>query len=194
MQARFRSPVYDGELVAVEFGDDDRLVVLGPDGSERATGWAALEAPPAVEELAVGELVAEPRPASIDLLAPGTVLATLSFDYAGDLGASYLADIRESSPIYDGGAICHPGFLARQANYVLSRAVRLGPWIHVETTAWHRALVRSGDHVEVRGVVRDEYERKGHRFVELDVEITANGDPAWSAHHTAIWQPRVATQ
>jgi hypothetical protein len=35
-----------------------------------------------------------------------------------------------------------------------------------------------------------EYERKGHRFVDLDVEAMANGVPVWSAFHTAIWQPR----
>ena len=34
------------------------------------------------------------------------------------------------------------------------------------------------------------YERKGHRFVDLDVEVTANGVAVWSVFHTAIWQPR----
>jgi hypothetical protein len=38
--------------------------------------------------------------------------------------------------------------------------------------------------------VTDEREHKGHRFVDLDVEITADGQPAWSAQHTAIWRPR----
>jgi hypothetical protein len=42
----------------------------------------------------------------------------------------------------------------------------------------------------VRGAVVDEREHKGHRFVDLDVEITADGRPAWSAFHTAIWKPR----
>ncbi len=36
----------------------------------------------------------------------------------------------------------------------------------------------------------DEREHKGHRFVDLDVEITADGRPVWSGFHTAIWQPR----
>src|SRR5690606_31728933 len=107
--------------------------------------------------------------------------------------AVHLDDVRETSDVYDGGAIGHPGFLARQANSVLHGSVTLGPWIHVGTRAHHRGLVRDGDQVEVRGRVVDEYERKGHRFVDLDVEITANAAAVWSARHTAIWMPRAVS-
>jgi len=51
-------------------------------------------------------------------------------------------------------------------------------------------MVPDGDDIEVRGIVTREFERKGHRFVDLNVEIAANGIPAWSASHTAIWKPR----
>lgn len=60
----------------------------------------------------------------------------------------------------------------------------------MSTRAHHRGLVRDGDLVEVRGVVVDEREHKGHRFVDLDVEITADGRPVWSAFHAAVWRPR----
>ena len=102
----------------------------------------------------------------------------------------YLAEVRDDHEVYADDAVCHPGFLARQANSVLHLNVELGPWIHVGTRAHHRGLARDGDVLEVRGQVASEYERKGHRFVDLDVEITANGVAVWSAFHTAIWQPR----
>ena len=89
--------------------------------------------------------------------------------------------------LYADGAVAHPGFLARQANHVLAHNVVLGPWIHVGTTASHRGLVHDGDAIEVRGVVVDEREHKGNRFVDLDVEIRANDQPVWTARHTAIW-------
>ena len=76
---------------------------------------------------------------------------------------------------------------------MLFRNVVLGPWIHVSTRATHRGIARSGDEIEVRGRVAAEYERRGHRFVDLDVEVTANGSPVWSAFHTAIWRPRLTT-
>ncbi len=191
MQARFVLPVYDGERISCRLEEDGTLVAVGPDGVVRAEGSAALvdDLPPA-KELPAGPL-AEPVPmAAPELLTPGTVLGTLFFHHHQGPALQYLDDVRDDSPVYEGGAIAHPGFLARQANYVLSTSVRLGPWIHVSTRAQHRGLVRDGDVVEVRGAVVDEREHKGHRFVDLDVEVTADGRPVWSAFHTAIWQPR----
>jgi acyl dehydratase len=189
LEARFAAPVYDGERVVARLDDDGTLACTGDDGSVRATGRASLpdDVPP-VRTLPSAERPDPVPPATAELLAPGTVLGTLRFRHRAD--PTYLADVRDDSPLYAGGAIAHPGLLARQANHVLAASVRLGPWIHVSTRARHRGQVRDGDEVEVRGVVRDEREHKGHRFVDLDVEITANGRPVWSAAHTAIWQPR----
>ena len=193
MWVRFSAPVYDGEVVDVRLGPDGVLTLTGPDGEIRASGSASLDDPPDVLTIAAtteGSASADPPPAARSNLTTGTVLDTLRFTYRRTPAAEYLGDIRETSALYEDGAIGHPGFLARQANYVLSRTVQLGPWIHVSTTAHQRALVHDGDDIEVRGIVIDEYERKGHRFVDLNVEITANGVPAWSAVHTAIWKPR----
>lgn len=191
MEARFLLPVYDGERVTCRLDDDGTLVAVGPDGGVRARGRAALvDEVPAVNDLPVAPVPDPVPPAAAELLAPGTALGTLRFHHRQGPARQYLDDVREDSPVYEAGATAHPGFLARQANYVLSSSVRLGPWIHVSTRAQHRGLVRDGELVEVRGRVVDEREHKGHRFVDLDVEVTADGRPVWSAFHTAIWQPR----
>ncbi len=191
MEARFVSPVYDGEIVEARLDDDGSLTLTGPDGTVRAIGAASLidSLPPVVP---VGTV---PRPHSVppvneSLLAPGTVLGTLEFVFRQERAAVYQAEVRDQHDVYAAGAVCHPGFLARQANAVLHLNVELGPWIHVGTRAHHRGMARDGDVIEVRGQVAAEYERKGHRFVDLDVEVTANGVAVWSAFHTAIWQPR----
>jgi hypothetical protein len=191
MDGRFLLPVYDGEVVTVRLDEAGELTVTGPDGVVRATGRAALATDlPEPEQLEAAERPDPVPPATRDALAVGTTLGTLRFTYREDLAAIYLGEIRDDSSMYATGALCHPGFLARQANGVLFRNVVLGPWIHVSTRATHRGFVRSGDEIEVRGRVADEYERKGHRFVDLDVEVTANGSSVWSAFHTAIWRPR----
>ena len=191
MEARFVSPVYDGELVDARLDDAGSLTIIGPDGTVRATGTAHLDdSPPPVVAVPTGARPDPVPPVTASLLAAGTVLGTLEFPYRRELGAVYLAEVRDGHDVYAGGAVCHPGFLARQANSVLHLNVGLGPWIHVGTRAHHRGLVRDGDALEVRGQVAAEYERKGHRFVDLDVEVTANGVAVWSAFHTAIWQPR----
>ena len=190
MEARFATPVYDGERVEVTLDDDGVLTATGGDLTVRATGRAGLAIAPPPVDIESAPVPDPVPPAAAELLTPATVLGTLRFHYRRAQAAVYLDDIRESSEVYEGGEICHPGFLARQANYVLSSTVRMGPWIHVGTRCHHRALVRDGDEVEVRGRVAASTERKGHQFVDLDVEITANGAPVWSAVHTAIWQPR----
>lgn len=190
MEARFVLPVYDGEPVRCRLDDDGTLTATGPDGTVRARGHAGMDEAPPVAEIGTAD-PPDPVPAAeAELLAPGTVLGTLRFHHRAGPGAQYLADVREDSDVYQEGEVAHPGFLARQANYVLSNSVRLGPWIHVSTRAHHRSTVRDGELVEVRGVVTAEREHKGHRFVDLGVEITADGRPAWSAAHTAIWRPR----
>lgn len=190
MEARFLLPVYDGERIVARLDDDGTLTASGPDGTVRARGRAGMDEAPPVSDIGTAE-VPDPVPvAAPELLAPGTVLGTLRFHHRSEPAAQYLADVRETSDLYEHGVVAHPGFLARQANYVLSSSVRLGPWIHVSTRAHHRSAVRDGALVEVRGIVTDEREHKGHRFVDLDVEISADGRPAWSAVHTAIWRPR----
>jgi acyl dehydratase len=68
----------------------------------------------------------------------------------------------------------------------------LGPWIHVGSTVDHFAAVRIGDELTVRAKVTANYERKGHRFVELDGVVVANGrTPIARVAHTAIYRPRV---
>jgi hypothetical protein len=191
MEARFVAPVYDGEVVVAELTEDGEITVTGPDGVVRATGHASL-----VDRLPEPERIdpvardgAAPA-ASEHSLAAGTTLGTLRLTHDRDLGAVYLREVRDDHPIYEAGAVCHPGFVARQANAVLHRNVVLGPWIHVGTRAVHRGVARAGAELEVRGRVVHEGERKGHRLVDLVVEVSADGSPLWSAFHTAIWRPR----
>ena len=47
--------------------------------------------------------------------------------------------------------VAHPGWVLRDANYVLSANVRLGPWIHVESVVQHLDVVADGEEVGCRG-------------------------------------------
>lgn len=190
MEARFHAPLYDGERATAALTDGGILELIGPDDTVRASGTAAIvethhEAP----EIEVREPT-EREPASAAALETGTVLGTLRFELDQHRAKHYLDSIREDHPIYEDGAVAHPAFWARQCNYVLSRHVVLGPWIHVGTVARHRGIARAGDQIEVRGVVHAEREHRGHRFVDLDVTVTANGALVFDAFHTAIWRPR----
>ena len=109
---------------------------------------------------------------------------------AGELTQN-LDDVREDLTLYGEDRIVHPGWLLRLGNRALAMNVRLGPWIHVGSRLDNFAAAHYGDTVEARAKVSKHYEHKGHRFVELDVLLVANGETALvQIDHTAIYHPR----
>lgn len=196
--SRFRSPTYDGHQVTVQW-EDGRAELRNPNGEAVAELTADLPAdgaapePPAAADFEAGLAppLAERPPASPTSLAPGTVLGEIGrrFSFAAD-GESYLADVREIQRLFWDQKIAHPGWVLGLANHILARSVLLGPWMHVGSSVQHHGLVNDGAEVVVRGRVRDEYERKGHRFTELDVLVLADDKPVASIGHTAIYRPR----
>jgi hypothetical protein len=130
-------------------------------------------------------------PAGADTLAPGTVLGTLERRWDAADRAQYLDLLGDDVDVYDRLGVAHPGALIRAANSVLSSSVRLGPWIHVASATRLLGLVHDGDVVTTYGRVIDRFERKGHRFVELDVRSVVAGRPVMAVRHTAIYEPRL---
>ncbi len=211
LRARLMAPVYDGEEIVVVPGEP----AVGPDGGATvplevrnaagavcAAGVAGLPArdapdaapdpaPPPGERWPAVQPATDPPPAAPATLAPGTRLALPAHRFAADRAGEYLDDVRETLPLYRDRGVAHPGWLLRDANYVLSRNVVLGPWIHVESAVRHHRAVSDGDPVEARATVTREWEHKGHRFVALDVGIFAGPDRlAAEVAHTAIYRPR----
>ena len=129
--------------------------------------------------------------AAPDALRPGTVLGTFEARYDDAANLDYIRDARETLPLYAEQRIVHPGLILRLANRALGSNVRMGPWIHVGSHIRNHATAAFGDTLSARAKVLDEYERKGHRFVELDVLAVANGTHTVARiRHTAIYRPR----
>ena len=205
MNARFTTPVYDGDEIEVEAteGSDGhgheqlQLVLYDSRGERCAEAVAGLgRAEPPGPLLPIADLPPDRPPASPESLGAIQAVGVLGgFEvgfHGGNVGP-YLDDIREDLELYRSGAAPHPAWLLRQANYILSRNVRLGPWIHVGSECRHLGIARDGDRIGVRGRVVDLSERKGHRLVDLDVQWVVEGDDpriVMEARHTAIYQPR----
>jgi acyl-coenzyme A thioesterase PaaI-like protein len=193
MAARFLLPVYEGQEVTVDLDDDGELEAYTEDGLV-AAGTATLPdgttPPPDPASYPVAPLPDERPPASPEALAVDA-LGTLEYGFHARQAGAYLDEIRETSPFYAKAGVAHPGWLIAMANYALSQSVRLGPWIHVETHATHFSALADGERVEVRGKVAGLFEKKGHKFVDLDILWLAQGDrPVLHARHTAIYEPR----
>ena len=159
-----------------------------------ATGSASLpaEAPSFslsdyVEVAAVGER----KPVDATSYALGKWLGAVPRTWAADAARDYLADIRETEAIYAREGLGHPGLLPRVMNKVLVDNAIMGPWIHVGTRMQLLSAAAIGDELTARAKVTGNYDKKGHRFVELDALVVANGTtPLAHCHHIAIYQPR----
>jgi len=193
---RVLKPVYDGEEAVVIAEPDEGGLALRVEsrGVVCATGDAALPPQGAAPSLDAFQAVDPPSarpPADEASLAPGTWLGMRPLRLTRELAAEHLRDVREADPIYAEQGLAHPGLILRAGNWALSHSVVLGPWMHVGSSVRNLALARVGDEITVRARVSANYEHKGHRFVELDALVVANGrTPVARIGHTAIYRPR----
>src|SRR5207244_12495294 len=91
------------------------------------------------------------------------------------VATNYLRDVRETDAIYAREGLAHPGALLRLCNLALRENVVLPPWIHTGSKVANFAAAHVGDELSVRARVAANYERKGHRLVDLDALVVANG-------------------
>jgi acyl dehydratase len=196
IEARFVKPVYDGEIAELTGVETDGVLTieLHSRGELCANGTASLPASqPAISLADYTQVapVAERKPVDAVSYEVGKWLGTVPRDWTGNAATEYLADIRETDPIFAREGLGHPGLLQRVMNKVLVDNAILGPWIHVGSRMQLLSAVKTGDELTARAKVTGNYDRKGHRFVELDALVVANGStPLAHCWHIAIYQPR----
>jgi hypothetical protein len=196
IDARFIKPVYDGETTDVTAEENNGVldIEVHSRGDLCATGSASLPAAaPAFSLADYREVpaVAERKPVNATSYEIGKWLGTTPRRWAGAAASEYLADIRESDPIFAREGLGHPGLIQKVMNRVLVDNAILGPWIHVGSKMQILSAARTGDEITARAKVTGNYDKKGHRFVELDALAVANGTtPLARCRHIAIYQPR----
>jgi acyl dehydratase len=196
IEARFVKPVYDGELVNVAGEESDGVLSIEVESRGQLCGTGTASLPASLPSLSISDFpevaaVSERRPVDAASYEPGKWLGTVPRAWAGEAATEYLRDVRERDPIYAREGLGHPGLLQRVMNKVLVDNAILGPWIHVGSRMQLLAASAGGDELTARARVTGNYEKKGHRFVELDALVVANGrTPLAHCQHIAIYQPR----
>ena len=198
-ECRFLKPVYDGDMAVVSASEsatgldlriesNDGLCVTGrtalpPEPVRLPAAFSGGPAPP--------EPPAERPPADETSLAIGTRFAIIPFRVTEEYAEEYLRTVRETEPLYARDHLVHPGTILHIGNWALRHNVVLGPWMHVGSTVQHFAAAHIGNELSARAVVTANYERKGHRFAELDVLVYRNENtPIARLDHIAIYRPR----
>jgi acyl dehydratase len=196
IEARFVKPVYDGEITDIRGEESDGVISIEVEsrGELCATGTASL--PAVAPSFAIADYpavapVSERKPVSVDSYEVGRWLGSTPRAWAGEAATEYLDEVRERDSVYAREGLGHPGLLQRIMNKVLVDNAILGPWIHVGSRMQLLNAARRGDELTARAKVSDNYEKKGHRFVELDALVVGNGmTPLAHCQHVAIYQPR----
>jgi hypothetical protein len=199
MRARFVKPVYDGdtaEVTAKETAEGLELSISAR-GDLCATGSAKPRGiEPASKLLPTAEMpdFDSRPPASMTSLASGLTLGVLRETYTRLEGLEHIAAVRDDAALYEDGNIANAAWLLRRANYVLADNVKLGPWIHVESDISFHSLLRDGEELEVRAVVAENVDTKGHLMVVLDTQMLSGGRFIATCRHWAIYEPRQVRQ
>jgi acyl dehydratase len=194
---RFFKPVYDGDMATVTAAENGELLDIAVEshGESCASGQASLPAsaglPPALDAYRKVPQRRERPPADEASLPTDGWLGLDPYPITPEMAARYLADSHESATIYSEQGLAHPRDILRSCNFVLSRNVLLGPWIHVGSRIRHLAAARVGDTLSVRARITANYEHRGHRFVDLDALVIGNeATPVAHIAHIAIYRPR----
>lgn len=199
MTGRFGKPLYEGETATVTALDRDGGLDVTLESQGIVCGNAHATLADAIERPVLADFVAPPAPPAHEARPPadensyrvGAWLGIHPFVFSAEQQAAYLDEISERNPLYAEQGILHPGTLLRACNWVLTHNARMGPWIHVGSALQHLACGPVGSEISVRAKVLRNYENKGHKFVEIDALIVADGTtPIARVLHTAIYEPR----
>ena len=197
MDVRFVKPVCDGDTltIAAEAMADDQLELEArkEDGEICATGSASLYPGGDILDLdkyTAAPLPAEPPPAEEANFRARPVLGSLEVTVSADESAQQLREVDEQLELYARDRMLHPGHLLRFADRILLENFALPPWMHVSSNVRHFSIARVEQPLSVRANLVDLFERKGHRFVQLDVVVVgADGPVVRVMPYTAIYRP-----
>jgi acyl dehydratase len=198
-EARFGKPVDEGEIaeiIAEEDAEGLALTVTSA-GVQCATGRAGLPAAtvamPSLDAFQVATPPAhDDRPPADEASLPvGRWLGMNPLEVTAAYVAQDLQDTRETDPLYAREGIVHSGTILRCCNWALSHNVVLPAWMHMGSKVQNLGLAHVGDTLSVRARVTQNYEHKGHKWVEIDALVLANERvPIARATHIAIYRPR----
>jgi hypothetical protein len=195
-KCKLLKPVFDGEraqVVTRDFFDQNLALELRVGGELRAVAEFSLLA--SVDRPAIN-LPRRPLPierpdGNEESLASGVELGTLSILQSDEEAGQFLIGQRERSDLYTTLAVVHPAYLLRTCNFALSRNVTLGSWIHAASEIRNFDTIPLSSRFELRAKVAANYEKRGHRFVDLDIMVlNAAGAVASLVRHTAAYAPR----
>jgi hypothetical protein len=190
MRARFRRPVYNGDVLVIRAGELGgrpemrcaAISVANDAGEEVATGWIGLPgAPQPTQDLSGFRLLQRPQNPPVvgaGELSAGTPVTTANRILTDADFRTSLAAFGEQHPLYSDPGFIHSGCLMRLAMGDTNNSFRFpSPVVLTSAEAQHFALVYSGQRLATVGhVVRAELRNGKYQF-DSEEWMTADGVP-----------------
>ena len=177
---------YDFEVQLSEATDTSyQAVLVDQEGTHCATAFMRLTddmpAPPVRRGDALLDPDADIEPVSRDVLARlrDNGMCAMPMRWSAEhTTASYLRDPAQMAPIHQfaNQGLANGAFLLGTTNWVLSSNTYMNPWVHVQTDSQYFSPVADGDELIVECAVKDLFEKKGHEFVDAQVDVYRKAD------------------
>jgi hypothetical protein len=100
-------------------------------------------------------------------------------------GAAMPALLRFDGAAAESFGWANTSFVLSCANWVFAANARMNPWVHLETRHQNFAAIAEDTEVAVQMSVEDLFEKKGHQFADVRVNLF---DAATQAPLASIWQ------
>ncbi len=171
---RFRSPVFDGDLLELRPSpqvDGNVLVEV-----------ARADAAGALATMIAGRSSTEPPPAR----RPGEELEPMAVVLDGQWGSDYGWRAGDDLSIYGERGVVHPAAWPTLANHITHAQVVRGSWIHTRSVIRHHALAMAGSSAFIEATVIDRFTRSTGERAILDVTIDVDGVRVATIEHEAI--------
>ena len=191
---RVNSPLYDEQAFEIhienqigrqiqtkhqEQGDQGYSAVLVPDGEAPCATAEILRAgtkndPPVRRGDEIGEPNAASVPATRENMEALRKSGCKAFTYRWNADHEMSTYLRERSGMarpYSMEEYANPSFVLGISNWVLAANAYMNPWVHMETKSQNYAPIPQGTKVVGEMQVKDLFDKKGHEFVDVLVNI-----------------------
>jgi hypothetical protein len=198
-------PLYDRRRFRVELDAASResyeAVLIDEDGSRCATAVVALPEfvppPPVMRgDPQLDETFARPvapRPVMEALREQGLRALRARWDETTGM-VGYVRNTREMpEPLRpDGGGYANTAFILGLTNWALAGNLKMAAWLHLQTESQNHQPIPRGAELIVESAIADLFEKKGHEFVDVDVEAYRldTREAVMTARLRAIYQLR----
>ena len=202
---RVASPLYDGETFSVDVNcggnREYQAELIRPDGTICATADVILPTHLPAAPVRRGDAIADKHhvgaEASPERFAELQRQGCLAYRYRWGSDHRMSAYIEDASAMpgllrTDGGGYANMSFLLGISNWVFASNAHMNPWVHLETTSQNYRAVADGTVVIAEMSVEDYFEKKGHQFADVLVNLfdEANDEALCSIQLRAIYKLR----